>query len=207
MRKSVVKSVSVGALVLCAAAASHSQPLAIGAAMPATDVKMTNVDGRVTSLADIRGTAGTLVVFSCNHCPFVKAWQDRMVQIGNDGVKKRLGVVFINSNDPVAFPEDSLSPMKKLADDKGYAFPYVTDETSAVARAFGASRTPEAFLFDAAGKLVYHGAIDDSTYDPAKVTKRFLQDAVEAMLAGKTIPEQETKAVGCSIKFHAPAAK
>lgn len=148
------------------------------------------------TLADIQGKAGTLVVFSCNHCPFVKAWQDRMVRIANDGVKSGIGVVFVNANDPASFPEDGIEHMRKLSEEKGYAFPYVVDDTSAVARAFGASRTPEAFLFDQSGKLIYRGTIDDSTYDPQKVTKPYLQNAVEALLSGKAVGEPETKSAG-----------
>jgi peroxiredoxin len=196
----------VAGAVLLLVSSSQGQSLPIGASMPAMDVKMGNVDGTL-SLADVKGKVGTLAVFSCNHCPYVKAWQDRMVEIANNCVKQDIGVAFVNSNDPAAFPEDALDPMKKLAADKGYAFPYLVDDTSAVARAFGASRTPEAFLFDSSGKLVYHGTIDDSTYDAAKVTKNYLKDAVETLLTGKSVPEPETKSVGCSIKFHPEMAK
>ncbi len=198
--------VTVGAILL-AAAAVRGETLAIGAMMPAADVKMTGTDGKATTLAGIKGKAGTLVIFSCNHCPFVKAWQDRMVQIANDAVKKDIGAVFVNANDPTVFTDDSLENMKTLAADKGYAFPYVMDDTSAVARAFGASHTPEAFLFDAAGKLVYHGTIDDSTYDATKAKKHYLSDAVNALVAGKPVAAPETKAVGCGIKFRPDAEK
>ena len=198
--------VTIGA-VLLAVSATQGRALGIGADMPATDVKMNNVMGGTVSLADVKGKAGTLVIFTCNHCPFAMAWQDRMVQIANDCLMKDVGAVFVNSNDPLAIPEDSADPMKKLAEKKGYKFPYVVDDTSAVARAFGASRTPEAFLFDAAGKLVYHGTIDDSTYEPAKVTKHYLESSVEALLGGKNIPEPETKAVGCGIRFRSNVEK
>jgi len=193
--------------ILLAVLVSRAQPLGLGAAMPAADTKMNNVDGKTLTLADLKGKTGTLVIFVCNHCPFVKAWQDRMVQIANEGVKQDIAAVFVNSNDPTAIPEDDVAHMKQLAKDKGYAFPYVVDDGSAVARAFGATRTPEAFLFNADGKLVYHGTIDDSTYDAAKVTKPYLKSAVEALLAGKAVADAETKSVGCSIKFHAQPEK
>ena len=167
---------------------------------------LTAVDGRTLTLADIRGKAGPLVVFTCNHCPFVKAWQDRMVQIANDAAAKGLGVVFVNANDPATVPEDDRAHMKQLATDKGYTFPYVVDDASALALAFGATRTPEAFLFGSDGKLVYHGTIDDNTHEPSKVTRHYLKDAVEALLAGKAVPEPVTKSVGCTIKFY-PAEK
>jgi len=198
--------VTVGA-ILVAVSAARGDALAIGATLPAADQKMANVDGKMVALADVKGKVGTLVVFTCNHCPFVKAWQDRMVQIANDGVKAGVGVAFVNANDPAVFTEDSLDQMKTLAKDKGYAFSYLVDDTSAVARAFGATRTPEAFLFDAAGKLVYHGTIDDSTYEAAKVKKHYLKDAVDALVAGKNVAAPETKSVGCSIKFRTVAAK
>ena len=206
MNLSKLSMAAVGAILLTATI-SRGDPLAIGGMMPAADLKMTATDGKMTTLADIKGKAGALVIFSCNHCPFVKAWQDRMVRIANDAVKKDIGAVFVNANDPAVFAEDSLDNMKKLAADKGYAFPYLMDDTSAVARAFGASHTPEAFLFDAAGKLVYHGTIDDSTYDAAKVKKQYLSDAVNALVAGKPVATPETKSVGCGIKFRPSVVK
>ena len=168
---------------------------------------MTNAVGASMALADVKGKDGTLVVFTCNHCPFVKAWQDRMVKIANTCAGKGVGVAFVNANDPAAVSEDDMDHMRKLAEAKGYAFPYLMDETSAVALAFGATRTPEAFLFDKDGKLVYHGTIDDSTYDAAKVTKPYLENALAALVADKAIAEPETKAVGCTIKFRPAKAK
>lgn len=113
-----------------------------------------------------------------------------------------MGVIAINSNDPTDYPEDSYSEMQKRAKTLGFAFPYVVDATSDVARAFDAKRTPEAFLFDKDGKLVYHGAIDDSQ-DASGVKDHFLQDAITASVAGQPVANKETKFVGCGIKFHA----
>jgi peroxiredoxin len=178
--------------------------LNIGDKAPSTSVKMKNVDGRDVSIADVAGKEGTLVIFSCNHCPFVKAWQDRIASIGNAAKGKGVGVIAINSNDPAAYAEDSYNEMQKRAQQLGFTFPYVVDATSDVARAFGATRTPEAFLFDKGGKLVYHGAIDDSK-EADQVAKRFLQDAIDAEVAGKAVPVTETKFVGCGIKFRTKA--
>lgn len=175
--------------------------LAIGDKMPATDVEMQNVDGRMLTLGGIAGEKGTLVIFSCNHCPFVQAWQARMVAIGNDGQAKGVGVVLVNANDPVAFPADDLEHMKTQAETAGYKFPYLVDATSDVARAFGADRTPDVFLFDAERRLVYRGAVDDNTYKPEEVKQHYLRDAVAALLAGQPVPTPETRSVGCSIKF------
>ena len=205
--KTAGNRVAVGIAALASVMVCSAGAIGIGDPMPAADVRMQGVDGRTFSLSQIKGSKGTLVVFTCNHCPFVKAWQDRMVQLANDYGRKGLGVAFVNSNDPTKVEEDGLEPMKKLSTDKGYEFPYLVDATSGVATAFGATRTPEAFLFNAEGKLVYHGTIDDSTYDPAKVTKHYLADAAASLVAGEKIAAPETKAVGCSIKFRAEPGK
>jgi len=184
-----------------AAAAAAPTAIAIGASAPSLDVKMTGVDGKSTSIADAKGAKGTLVIFTCNHCPFVKKWQDRIVGIGNDAVAKGIGVIAVNANDPGVVPEDGLGGMKGLATAKGYKFAYVVDAGSKVARSFGAGRTPEVFLLDAGGKVVYHGAVDDNVEDAKGVKEHWLTDAVKALAAGEPIPVAETKALGCSIKF------
>jgi peroxiredoxin len=183
-----------------------SQALAIGATAPKADVKMMGVDGRSVSIDGVRGAKGTLVVFTCNHCPWVKAWESRLVELGNSYAKRGVGVIAVNPNDPAAYPEDAFAVMQERAKQRGMAFPYVVDSTSDVARAFGASHTPEAFLFDRKGKLVYHGAIDDNAREPDKVTARWLHDALESTVAGKAVALRETKALGCSIKFRAHAS-
>jgi thiol-disulfide isomerase/thioredoxin len=175
--------------------------LGIGDRAPAADVKMKNVDGRELTIEEAAGAKGTLVIFSCNHCPWVKAWEQRLVELGNAYPAKGIGVIVVNPNDPAAYPGDSFEAMVERAKEKGYRFPYVMDATSGVGRAFGATRTPEAFLFDAGGVLVYHGAIDDNAEDAAKVTKRYLRDALDAVTAGSKPAVAETKALGCSIKF------
>jgi peroxiredoxin len=173
--------------------------LAIGDAMPAANANLVNVDGRELSLAKVAGEKGTLVIFSCNHCPWVKAWEGRMVEIGNAYRTKGVGIIAVNSNDPKAYPDDDLPQMKERARAKNYLFPYVVDTTSEVARAFGATHTPETFLFDASGRLVYHGTIDDNARDAGKVQHTYLRDALDAVLEGKSPAVQETKALGCTI--------
>ena len=173
--------------------------LAIGDAMPAATVKLLDVDGRELLLAKVVGEKGTLVIFSCNHCPWVRAWEDRLVAIGNACGKRGIGVVAVNSNDPKAYPEDDLPQMHERARTKGYLFPYVVDTTSEVGRAFGATHTPEAFLFDSSGRLVYHGAIDDNARDAEKVRNHYLGDALDAVVAGGRPAVAETKALGCTI--------
>ena len=192
------------AVLVSVALAGGAFALSIGDKAPSTNVKMKNVDGRELSIADVAGREGTLVIFSCNHCPFVKAWQGRIASLGNAAKGKGVGVIVINSNDPTSFPEDGFSEMQKRAEQLGFTFPYVVDATSDVARAYGATRTPEAFLFDKDGKLVYHGAIDDSK-EADQVSKHYLQDAIDALVGGKEVATKETKFVGCGIKFRPKA--
>ena len=186
--------------------ATMTHALGIGTEMPASDVSMQNVDGTSLTLAKASGKKGTLVLFICNHCPWVKAWQSRIAEVGNAAAKQGIGVIAINSNDPEAYAEDSFDEMVKRAKEVGYAFPYVVDATSDVARQFGASHTPEAFLFDAKGKLVYHGAVDDNAQDLKAVQSRWLADAVSAVATGKPVATAETKAMGCGIKLRGNTA-
>lgn len=205
----LVTVVLVGSLPALATAQNGAAPsaLQLGAAAPMREIAMQNVDGKPLTIAKAAGKKGTLVFFICNHCPYVKAWQPRIAEIGNAAMKQGIGVIAINSNDPDAYPEDAFAEMGPRAKSVGYQFPYVVDATSGVARAFGASRTPEAFLFDAKGKLVYHGAIDDNAQHADQVTQRWLTDAVTAVTSSKPVKTAESKALGCGIKFRAVAAK
>ncbi len=191
-------AVTIATLVL-AATAQAAGALQLGDAMPTATVKMKSVSGKEVTLSEVAGPKGTLVIFSCNHCPWVKAWETRIAALGNELPGKGIGVVAINSNDPAAYPADDYAGMVERAKARGFTFPYVVDSTSDVARAFGATHTPEAFLFDRAGKLVYHGGIDDNAQDAAKVEHHYLRDAADALLAGKPIVAAETKAIGCSL--------
>lgn len=194
---------AVGTGVARAEEEQGPQALALGAAIPMKTTSLKNVDGKNITLASAAGKKGTLVFFICNHCPWVKAWQTRIASIGNGARSNGIGVVAVNSNDPSAYPEDSYDSMKKRAKEIGYKFNYVVDATSDLSRAFGASHTPEVFLFDAAGKLVYHGAIDDNAHDESAVEHRWLQQAVESVQSGKAVGVAETKALGCGIKARA----
>jgi thiol-disulfide isomerase/thioredoxin len=177
--------------------------LALGAKVPAAvaKTKMKNVDGKMLSIADVTGKAGTLVIFTCNHCPFARDWEQRIVELGNSYAAKGIGVILVNANDPTMHADDGYDQMQVHAKNRGMQIPYVVDDTSGVARAFGASITPEAFLFDKAGKLAYHGTIDDNRQEPDKVKARYLKDALDAVVAGKKPAVGETKGLGCSIKL------
>ena len=180
------------------------QALAVGAPVPApaAAIKMKSaVDGKSVSIAEVRGKAGTLVIFTCDHCPFARGWERRIAELADAYSKKGIGVILINANDPAKYPEDDFAGMQARAKQLGLQVPYVVDDTSGVARALGASVTPEAFLFDKNGKLAYHGAIDDNHRDPAAVKTHYLKDALDAVLEGHPAPVAETKGIGCGIKF------
>lgn len=175
--------------------------LGLGEKSPHATTKMKNVDGKETSIAEVAGAKGTLVVFTCNHCPYAKAWEDRIVELGNTYSKQGIGVIAVNPNDPGVKPDDGFEAMQTRAKEKGFAFPYVVDATSDVAKAYGATKTPEVFLFGADGKLVYKGAVDDNSEDAKAVKVRYLKDALDAVAGGKKPAMAESKALGCSIKF------
>ncbi len=163
--------------------------------------KLIGVDDQQHALSDYADKAAVAVIFSCNHCPYVRAWEDRMIQIQADYADKGVQLIAINANDATKYPDDSFPKMKERAQEKGFNFPYLYDETQEVARAYGAERTPEVFLFDGEGILRYHGAIDDNYEDPNAVQHHYLRDALDAVLAGQDPPVAETPPVGCTIKW------
>ena len=162
---------------------------------------LAGVDGQNHSLADYSGKKAVVVMFSCNHCPYVRAWEDRMVQIQADYAGKGVQLIAINANDASKYPDDSFAKMKERAREKSFNFPYLQDESQKVARAYGAERTPEVFLFDKTGVLRYHGVIDDNYDDPAAVKIHYLRSALDAVLSGAQVQTAETMPVGCTIKW------
>lgn len=173
--------------------------LTIGnAAIPFT---LKGVDGKSHSLDEFRGKNALAVIFWANHCPYVKAWEDRIIQLQQEYADRGVQFILINSNDPTKYPEDSFERMQDRARAKRYPFPYLFDETQQVARAYGAERTPEVFLFDQQHLLRYHGAPDDNVEDPKAVRHHYLRDAIEAVLHGEKVPTQTTKPVGCTVKW------
>lgn len=195
------RTLSLASLLLIALPAAAAERLPLGSAAPEATVPMETTGGAKVTLAGAKGPKGTLVIFTCNHCPWAKAWEKRVAAIGNAAAKGGFGVVAINANDPAKVPEDALAPMKTRAQELGLTFPYAVDATSGIAKAFGATKTPEVFLFDAAGKLVYTGAVDDNAEKPEAVKQKYLEDALAAVAAGKPVATAETKAIGCSIKW------
>ena len=175
--------------------------LSTGSVIPMKDRSMKAVPDGSASIASVKGENGTVVVFWCNTCPWVGRYESRFVDTAGRFQEMGFGFIAVNPNDPVAYPGDSFEEMKKQAAAGSYTFPYVVDEGSELATAFGAKRTPQVFVFDSGDKLVYQGAIDDSPADAGKVQEAYLSDALNAIAAGESIALAETKAFGCTIKF------
>lgn len=157
-------------------------------------------DGKRYSLASFADVPTMVLIASCNHCPYVQAYEDRMIAIQRDYMDRGVGLVAVNSNYDKDYPEDSYENMTKRAKEKGFNFPYIRDEDQSLARAISAVCTPETFVFDKGRKLVYHGRIDDNRA-PSKVTTHDLRNALEAITAGKKAAVVETRPFGCSIKW------
>lgn len=177
-----------------------SDPLPIGASIPSPDVKMKDISGNEVSLKDAKTSKGLLVMFSCNTCPYVIKNQSRTYEVCKYAIGNGVGVAILNSNEAKRGDDDSFNDMKAYAKDQGYQWHYLVDQNSAIADAFGANRTPECFLFNSEGKLVYHGAIDDNPSDASAVSRKHLILAMDEMNAGKEISVKESKSVGCTIK-------
>jgi peroxiredoxin len=170
----------------------------------ASDFKLKNVDGKMVSLADYKSAKGFIVTFTCNHCPYAKSYEKRLIAI--DTKYKALGypVIAIMPNDTIVCPDDSPTEMVKYAKEKGFTFPYLFDATQETAKAYGALKTPHVYvLHKEKDKLMvkYVGAIDDNYEDASQVTKKYLENAMDELIAGKEISVKTSKAIGCSIKW------
>lgn len=164
----------------------------------ASDFKLKNVDGRIVSLADYKEAKGFIVIFDCNTCPYSKAYNERIIALHDMYVTKGFLVIAINANDGSG---DSFADMIKLAKKKNYSFPYLFDETQQVAKTFGATNTPHVFILTKELKVAYIGTIDDNARDAKAVTKRYVEDAVNALLSNQSIAITKTKAIGCGIRW------
>jgi peroxiredoxin len=173
--------------------------LAIGEAAP--DFNLPATDGKQYTLADAAGEQATVIMFWCNHCPYVIPNQQRVIAMQARYAARGVKFAAISANRADTYPEDSFDSMKLRAEQVGYNFPYLHDESQAVAHAYGAQRTPEVFVFDAQHKLRYHGRIDDNHEDVSLARHHDLREAIEAVLAGKAPDPAETGAYGCTIKW------
>lgn len=169
----------------------------------AADFKLKNVDGSFVSMSDYPDAKGFTVIFTCNHCPFAKAYEDRIIAIHNKYSPKGMPVIAINPNDPAVVAADSFEAMKKRAKEKNFPFPYLVDETQEVYKTYGATRTPHVFVLKRESKdliVSYIGTIDDNYKDANEVRQHYLPDALDAILQGTTPDPAVTKAIGCTIK-------
>ena len=168
------------------------------------DFKLKNTDGRMVSMADYKNAKGFIVIFDCNTCPYSKAYNARIIALNKKYAPQNFPVIAINANDPEQSSGDSFDEMVREAKSKNYEFPYVVDATQEVARKFGATNTPHVFVLAKSGNnltVSYIGGIDDSARNPSAVSKRYVEDAVDAILAGKPVTTTKTKALGCGIKW------
>ena len=170
----------------------------------ATDFKLKNVDGKIISLADYKDAKGFIVIFHCNTCPYAKAYDGRIISLNKKYAPLKFPVIAINANDPENSSGDSFEENIRESRRKGYDFPYLIDETQTTAKAYGATNTPHVFVLNKIGndlKVAYIGTIDDNARNASAVTKKYVENAVDALLDGKPVTTTRTKAVGCGIKW------
>jgi peroxiredoxin len=167
----------------------------------AADFKLKNVDGKMVSLADFKSAKGFIVIFDCNTCPYSKAYNERIIALNKKYASAGYPVIAINSNDASQSSGDSYEEMVRIAKEKVYDFPYLVDESQSVAKAFGATNTPHVFILTKELKVAYIGAFDDSARKAEAVTKKYVETAVDELLAGKKVTTSKTKAIGCGIKW------
>jgi hypothetical protein len=176
------------------------QSLSIGSDAPMIDHNIVDVNGRSLSISGSAEQNGVIVVFSCNTCPMVSRWEDRMKALANSARLNNIGMIVLNPNERIRDRGESLEDMKRRSTKQTYNFVYALDKDHVLADAFGATRTPEVFVFDGAMKLVYKGSIDDNPNNPSGVTKRYVEDAVQALASGNQVEVSRSAPRGCPIK-------
>lgn len=189
-------------LVMLVAAAPTKNGYEVGDTV--ADFRLKNVDGKMVALSDYKNAKGAVIIFDCNTCPYSKAYNARIIALNDKYAALGFPIITINPNDPGQSAGDSFERMVAQAKEKGYTFPYLADETQEVSRAFGATNTPHVFVIQRSGKnftVAYIGAIDDNARDQANIKQKYVEDAVDALLQGKPVPNTRTKAIGCGIKW------
>ena len=208
MKQNIVQQVVKGSFVIAliglvsatSIVAQDIQQLPLGSTLPLGDVQMEDISGRNLSLNEVKGDNGLLVIFSCNTCPWVIKWEDRYPVVQELATVNDIGIILLNPNEDYRDKGDGMEDMILHAEKAGYNLPYVLDKNHRLADAFGASRTPHVYLFNAEDKLVYVGAIDDNANSAADVEEFYLEDAIEQLSAGQAITRSTTKSIGCTIK-------
>ncbi len=196
-----MKNIFFTAILLLATIAIQAQGLKIGDTAPNFNLK--SIDDKMLSLESFSNEKGVIVIFTCNHCPYSVAYEDRIIAIDEKYKVKGYPVVAINPNDPISYPEDSFEAMKVRAQEKGFSFPYLVDDKQEIYPQYGAKKTPHIYVLKNTKKgfgVVYIGAIDNNSRDAAAVTENYLTNALDDLLEGNTPQIQTTKAIGCSIK-------
>lgn len=168
---------------------------------PCPDFQLKAVDGKSYGLKDFSGASALVIMFICNHCPYVQAIEDRLLMLARDYLVRGVRFVGICSNDPTDHPDDRPAELLKRATEKGYPFPYLIDSEQTVAQAFGAVCTPDFFVYDAGQRLAYRGRLDDSWRNPQNVRRQELKTALDALLANQPVPSEQNPSMGCSIKW------
>jgi peroxiredoxin len=196
-----MKKILLLGLVILASIGVNAQAYQIGD--EAIDFKLKNVDGKHISLSDYEDAKGFIVIFTCNHCPYSVAYEDRIIEIDKKYKSKGFPVIAINPNDPELYPSDSFENMIIRSEEKGFTFPYIFDNTQEIYKTYGATKTPHVFILSNNSgkyKVEYIGAIDNNYKDAEQVTEHYINDAVDALLQNKKPKVTSTKAIGCSIK-------
>jgi peroxiredoxin len=190
------------AIILISAKSIVKEGYQIGDVVSPFNLK--NFDGKMVSLSDYKKSKGVILIFDCNTCPYSKAYNDRIIDLHKKYSPLGFPVITINANDSKMSPGDSFDEMVKRAKNKKYTFPYLIDESQEVARAFGATNTPHVYVLQQSQdnfKVAYIGAIDDNSRDASSAKKKYVEDAVDAILEGNQVPVTKTKAIGCTIKY------
>ena len=179
---------------------SEMQELAIGEVGPMFDYEMMNIDGNTITLNDVKAENGTLLIFSCNTCPFVHAWEDRYLEIEKIAAANGVGMIYVNPNEDIRDRGESLADNQERATMIGYTAPYTIDTDHQLADAYGATRTPHVYLMNSDNVLVFRGAIDDNSRSASDVENTYLRDAILELAAGQAITTPTSRAIGCTIK-------
>jgi len=199
-----MKKIRILGLVALVAALVSGKPVKYGIGDTVEPFKLKNFDGKMVGLSDYKSAKGAVIVFDCNTCPYSKAYNERIIALSHKYSAVGFPLIAINANDPQQSPGDSFDEMAAKAKKKKYDFPYLIDETQQVAKSFGATNTPHVFVLQKTGndfKVAYIGTIDNNSRDASAVTKRYVEEAIDALLSGKTVATPTTKAIGCTIKW------
>lgn len=198
--KKFILAISFFSIITLFAFSPMQSSLSIGGAIPNPEIKMKDISGREISLREAMKKNGLLVMFSCNTCPFVIRHQQKTKEVAGHALANDIGIIILNSNEAQRNDDDSFEAMKKYANEQGYKWNYAVDKDSKMANALGATMTPESFLFNKDGKLLYHGAINNKPRDPNNGDKEYLKQAMDEMVAGKAISQSVYPQYGCGIK-------